>query len=70
VKFSVGVSAMSLSTPAGTMRILMMSVAKRNEIAVVAITAIDATISRSRSSPRCWTSDSSLSRSDIDVTLA
>ena len=30
-----------------------------------AITAIEATINRSRSSPRCWTSESSLSRSDI-----
>ena len=48
----------------------MISCVKRNEIAVVITTAIDATMSRFRNSPRCWTSESSLSRSDMGDTLA
>src|SRR5207247_10242401 len=49
----------------GTRRIRTMSTEKRNAMMVVMRTAMPATMRRSRSSARCWTSESSLSRSDV-----
>jgi len=65
VKFSVGFSATRCVTLAGTMSSRMMSTEKKNAITVVITTVMAATMSRFRSSPRCWTRDSSLSRAAI-----